>query len=299
MEKVRAKNSCSGWAWARNRAPTARSWPDGGATRPPSPGHRPAPPLPRLQHLRKEIPSTWTIPRPGSARPFPSARAPGTARSPARATLLTSQQAADHRFRSRAAPTPHQQRLRPLHRRESSVSRPLEGTELPAFHYGPAVDDPLDGHLRPECVHRWATREPLMLRPSLLARVRRRFAGAHPRAAAAAPLRRPARHRYDNNYGKRCALPGGYLAVIFLAVGEHPPVNGCAPGLDPHKLQSWLVVPHVSGSERERVGIWSVPKVLLGPFWIYDFLINGLSVCKLLKRIVHRRNILKMHKKFC
>ncbi|XP_025813406.1 uncharacterized protein LOC112890764 isoform X3 [Panicum hallii] len=27
-------------------------------------------------------------------------------------------------------------------------------SRAPSFHYGPAVDDPLDGHLRPDCVHR-------------------------------------------------------------------------------------------------------------------------------------------------
>jgi len=42
----------------------------------------------------------------------------------------------------------------------------------------------------------------------------------------------------DISYDNRCALPGGYLVGIILAVGERPPVNGRAPGLDPHKLQS-------------------------------------------------------------
>jgi hypothetical protein len=85
------------------------------------------------------------------------------------------------------------------------------------------------------------------VRPLLLARVHRRFAGAHPRAVApprprlcAVPLVTGTlgfRTR-DISYGNRCALPGGYLVGIVLAVGERPPVNGRAPGLDPHKLQS-------------------------------------------------------------
>jgi len=134
---------------------------------------------PGLQHLRKEIPSTWTILRPGSARSFPLARAPGSARSPARAL---------HQHHTSSA-------------FDSSTTRRWLSSTPPSCHYGPAVD-PLAGHPRHDCVHRWATRE-LVLRPSLLALVRRWFAGAHTRATAAAPLRCPVCHRHVRVWNSR------------------------------------------------------------------------------------------------